>query len=239
MTFQIKNRFIISMLKKFTYLYKISDKVRHILKEPNLFCYIGKWRHDPCLPIYRKGPEIDLVNYYNSNKAYIVVSSVYVKTGEKQYNNYIMPIYTTYKHKLPNKLKTGSVIWRNDIRKKFKKFGLSWIKPHYELPIWLKFSIYNFELFYKTKYGDFRYEFPAQFTIVAFGYSISFWTKPNSAFPDGYWETALTMIYDNKNIEDCIFYYTNISSKQKRLCIEKEDFVDEELYNKLVKKCNL
>ena len=63
--------------------------------------------------------------------------------------------------------------------------------------MFFSFGIYNYDLFWKTKYGDYRYEFPPQFILVLFGISFSVWlTNPvgESKYDDDYWESILWYI---------------------------------------------
>lgn len=83
-------------------------------------------------------------------------------------------------------------------------------KPIYTLPIWLSFYIFNHDLVWKTKYDDYRFEFPPQLCIVIFGWSLNFWlVPPKCQYPDyikntfttedDYWESMLWYIdYKNK-----------------------------------------
>jgi hypothetical protein len=107
-------------------------------------------------------------------------------------------------HKLPGGLNPGNIVWKRDIRKKLRKWGLSWIKPQYQLPIWLSFYIFNHDVGWKTKWGDTRYEWPPQFTIVFFGLAFSIWVKApeckeEHSHDDGYWEGIIDYgFYKNK-----------------------------------------
>lgn len=66
-----------------------------------------------------------------------------------------------------------------------------------QLPIWLRFDKFSFDVGWKTKYDEYRYEWPPQFTLVFFGRSISFWLRsprtPHSDhwYDDAYWESIL------------------------------------------------
>ena len=82
-------------------------------------------------------------------------------------------------------------------------------KPIYNLPIWLSFYIFNHDLVWKTKYDDYRFEFPPQLCMVIFGWSLNIWLKaPKCSYPedvkafttdDDYWESMLWYIeYKNR-----------------------------------------
>lgn len=89
-------------------------------------------------------------------------------------------------------------VWTREFRKKLRKRGLSWLPTQIHLPLWLSFYLYNEDLCWKTKYSDYRYEFPPQFTIVLFGISLSVWLV-NPFENDGddmdYWESILWYIH--------------------------------------------
>ena len=67
----------------------------------------------------------------------------------------------------------------------------------------MKFHIVNLDLGWKTKWDDYRYEFPPQFTIIAFGLSLSLTlhcpVKNEFACDDHYWEAILNHLYANKS----------------------------------------
>ena len=82
-------------------------------------------------------------------------------------------------------------------------------KPIYTLPVWLSVYIFNHDLIWKTKYNDYRFEFPPQFCIVMFGWSLNIWlVAPKCNYPesaktfttdDDYWESMLWYIeYKNR-----------------------------------------
>lgn len=106
------------------------------------------------------------------------------------------------------KLKKGTQ-W-NDKGKKNHPIISKIFKPVYQLPIWLAFGIYNYDLIWKTKFRDYRYEFPPQFTLVFFGLSISFWLDApedsmNKLHDTDYWECILNYLY--KHDKDLIKTY--------------------------------
>lgn len=37
-------------------LYKTYNKAKDVFIKPKLMWKFGKWRHDPCLPVWRRGP---------------------------------------------------------------------------------------------------------------------------------------------------------------------------------------
>ena len=193
-------------------LFQTYNKAKEFFAEPNIRFSFGRWRKNNCLPVWRRGPKIRLGKhpYVLKSNCYEVKNRVQIFTG-----------YSTWKdssgiehqskcydwaapHKLPGNLKPGQVVWKRDIRKKLRKFGLSWIKPQYQLPIWLSFHIFNHDVGWKTKWGDTRYEWPPQFTIVFFGLAFSIWLSApkcngEHVHQDGYWEGIIDYgFYKNK-----------------------------------------
>lgn len=203
-------------------LYETYNKAKDLFAKPILKWKFGLWKNDPCLPVWRRGPVIKLYNYkYGENaKCHSVKNSVLICTGQEPYTNskgetrYNKKYAYTKQHKLPGGLKPGDIVWNRDIRKKLRKFGLSWIKPRYQLPTWLAFHIFNYDVCWKTKWNDTRFEFPPQFTIVAFGFSLSFWLVPpkpehDRIYTDHYWEGIIDYGFyknkDNFNVVDFLY----------------------------------
>lgn len=199
-------------------LYKTYNKVKNVFVKPKLHFKFGLWENDRNLPIWRRGPIIHLckqkdIGYINpiqcesndakraakSYKVYPVVSRINVKVGTKTYTRndgttYNINSYISSEHKLPKGYQNRDYVWRRDIRKKLRKLHLGWIKPQIQLPRFFAFHIFNYDLGWKTKWGDYRYEWPPQFTIVLFGLSFSWWlTAPTDRDYD-YWESVLNYI---------------------------------------------
>lgn len=195
-------------MKHIVKLYNTWEKAKDIFVKPSLKVYFGKWRNDPNLPVWRRGPHIFFMGRkYNNKKAYMVRDSVMIYTGTVPYKfgdkTYESKCYNWVpKHTLPGKLKAGDYVWSRNIRKKLKKWHLSWIPPIVNLPIWMRFHIVNLDLGWKTKWDDVRYEFPPQFSIIAFGFSLTFTLhspiQNEFACDDHYWEAILNHIYMNK-----------------------------------------
>lgn len=92
--------------------------------------------------------------------------------------------------------------WNEDFKKNHP-FFTKYFKPQYELPIWTAFDIFNWDIMWRTKYGDYRFEFPGQFTIVFFGLSFSIWNinpTGNTLKDEDYWEAILNYINSNKEL---------------------------------------
>lgn len=195
-------------------LYNTWEKVKDTFVKPSLKVYFGKWKNDPNLPVWRGGPSIWLVRkqyrFFNNSKVYTVKDSTRIYTGEVPYKfgdkEYKSKCYEwAPKHKLPGKLKAGDHVWNRNIRKKLKKWHLSWIPPVIKLPSWTRFYIINYDVDWKTKWGYARYEYPPQFSIIAFGLSLTFTLhcpiKSKYSSDDSYWESILTHLYFNQSGE--------------------------------------
>ena len=185
-------------------LYKTFNKAKDLFAKPTIHFSFGRWRNNHLLPVWRRGPIIRLgksPHIMNTN-CYEVKNRVQIFTG---YNTWTDSSGKEHKiecydwasvHTLPGGLKPGDIVWKRDIRKKLKKWHLSWIKPQYELPIWLSFHIFNHDVGWKTKWDETRYEWPPQFTIVFFGLAFSIWlsapeTDVKNLSQDGYWEGVI------------------------------------------------
>lgn len=187
-------------------LYKTYSKAKDVFVKPKLHWKFGLWRHDPCLPVWRRGLIIDIGgSIYKANaKCYQVKNSVNVYDGEREYTRMdgstaTYKVYKTVYHKLPNNLNQFDIVWKREYR---KKWWAKIIPARLKLPIWLAFHIFNRDVTFKTKWTeyDIRYEYPPQFTIVFFGLSLSFWLNPKIKDPDTenfdhYWESLLIYLY--------------------------------------------
>lgn len=189
-------------------LYNTWEKAKDIFVKPSLKVYFGKWRNDPNLPVWRRGPIIYICGRKNLFKyTHEVKDTVLIYTGTKKFKYGDKEIeskcYSNVpKHKLPKKLKCGETVWNSVIRRKLKKWHLNWIPPMICLPTWLRFHIINLDLGWKTKYDDCRYEFPPQFSIIAFSLSLTFTLhsplQNDFCCDDHYWECILNYLYRNK-----------------------------------------
>ena len=164
-------------------LYKTYNTAKNVFVKPKLVLKIGFWRNMEGLPFSRHGNIIRLTKY----GYYYPNNCVTVKSNDSRFRSYF--------HKLPKGCENG--VWFRNIRKNLRKFRLGWLKPVYELPLYLSFYIFDFDVCYKLKYDEFRYEFPPQFTIVFFGISLSFWLNaPEETYNPiwsncSYWESML------------------------------------------------
>lgn len=145
-------------------MFKTYNKVKNVFKKPKLYWKFGKWKHDPCLPIWRCGNTIKIAKH----------SDEY--TASYNFAKYLGSEWT-------------------DVGKQRHPILSKIFKPKYVLPIWLSFYIFNRDIMWKTKYEDYRFEYPGQFTIVCFGWSLSLWLNApeNDDAWDiySYWESIL------------------------------------------------
>lgn len=169
-------------------------KIKGIFKRPKFKIFFGLWKNDPNLPCYRNGA-IRLAKY---GKYYYIQKSVLNedKTKPETFTSNGTPI-KSYKHTEHN-IKPDYA-WRRDIRKKLRKCGLGWIPPVIIIPWWFRIAVYNFDVMWKWKYDEVRYEFPPQFTIVFFGLCMTITlhepTKNEYTNDDQYWEGILSYLY--------------------------------------------
>lgn len=189
-------------------LFKIYNKVKDVFVKPKVSLYFGKWSKDPNLPIWRHGIQIDLfkssqydwhpIATIRSKKiVYQVENSVLFISGTKMHKRIDgteRPVteFGRSFHKLPCKYNT--LVWRSDIRRKLRKYHLGWIKPRMTLPIFTAFYIFDRPLGWKTKWDEYRYEYPPQFTIVFFGLSLTITLHSPNGYDDDYWESILNYI---------------------------------------------
>lgn len=144
---------------------KIYRRLKDVFIKPKLKWYFGTWRNELNLPVWRHGPQIRLAKYHQMYipQRSVLVFDGYSKDGYKQYSR--------SEHKLPVGYYT--YVWRRNIRKKLKKWHLSWIPPIIQLPIWMSFYFFDCDICWKTKWDEYRYEHPAHITLVLFGLAIS------------------------------------------------------------------
>ena len=218
-------------------LYDTFNKAKDFFKKPIVHWSFGLWRNNHCLPVWRRGPILRFGKspYALNTNCYEVKNRVQILTGYSTWTDSAGKEHKSKHfdwaaaHKLPGGLKSGDIVWKRDVRKKLCKCGLSWVKPRYQLPIWLSFHIFNHDIGWKTKWGDTRYEWPPQFTIVFFGLAFSIWLKApecegEHVHDDGYWEGVIDYgFYKNKDDFDPVrfvkgqgfIYWTDYNSTEK------------------------
>ncbi len=180
-------------------------KVRKVFKPPKLHFFIGKWKNDPNLPVWRRG---NTIRFYKS---------------PHERNDFWQGAKLLYSK------------WTDFGRKEHPILSRI-VKPTYELPIWLSFYVFNCDIMYKTKWeeDDYRYEFPAHFTIVFFGLSFSITAEELGNF---YWESILCYIHykgDVKKACDCVGLWTKYSSGERYFGFEAEFLKDNKIKNELI-----
>ena len=181
-------------------IYKTYSKVKDVFVKPKMKFHFGRWYMLPGLPVWRRGPEICLDRY--GRNSYTPNNSSYICVGKKgdvidgkelKYDR-----YKTSFHKLPKGTEYGA--WTRPIRQKLRKMGLGWIKPRFFLPIWFTVDCFCYDVIYKWKYDEIRYEYPPQFTIVLFGLAITVQLIPDPVddtdCPDHYWESLLSYLHN-------------------------------------------
>ena len=194
-------------------IYKTYSKVKDVFVKPKMKFHFGRWYMLPGLPVWRRGPEICLDRY--GRNSYTPNNSSYICVGKKgdvidgkelKYDR-----YKTSFHKLPKGTEYGA--WTRPIRQKLRKMGLGWIKPRFFLPIWFTVDCFCYDVIYKWKYDEIRYEYPPQFTIVLFGLAITVQLIPDPVddtdCPDHYWESLLSYLYQeecDKDIKKTLSY---------------------------------
>lgn len=188
-------------------MWKTYNKVKDVFTKPKLHFKFSRWQSSPNLPVWRRGPHIYLVNQFKNKNVYRINNCVNVKVGTSTYTTYddkerTCDRYEFSCHELPKGYKQGDLVWKRDIRKKLKKFKLSWLNPVIKLPIWLSFHFWSHDLWYKTKWTDtdFRFEFPPQMTLVVFGYAFSWWLKAPGD-DNFYWEGVLHYLYGKEGLD--------------------------------------
>ena len=181
-------------------------KVKHIFKRPKAHVYFGFW----ATPTWLINLEQWILNYMNTHdendkslkfrlakfidKLFNKSSNPFLPVWRRGHSFRLFKKHQTYHYDQSSR----GYVWNEEFANKLKKWHLSWLKPEYELPLWLTFYIFSFDMIWKWKFDDVRYEYPPQWTIVLFNISFSIcWTQPESK--DGwdltYWEGILNYTY--------------------------------------------
>ena len=177
---------------------KIYRRLKDVFVKPKLKWYFGSWKKEHNLPVWRRGPQIRIAKYH---QMYIPQECVTLFDG---YSEDGYKCYSHSKHKLP--VKPWTYVWKSNIRKKLRKWHLSWIPPIIQLPIWMSFHFYDRDIYWKTKWDEYRYEYPAHITLVFFGLALSVTAYipdiNGNTTQDDYWESLLTYNGDLKNTNE-------------------------------------
>lgn len=169
-------------------LYDTWKQVKGVFKKPKLNIRFGNWYHSSYLPVWRRGRIVRIAKY-----------GEYKQIAVKKWRK---PIKTENLNIEGAWIDTWGYDW-NDVYKAEHPILSKYIKPFYNLPKWFTFYIFNHDLFWKTKWNDYRYEFPPQFTIVFLYWHITFFLSPPEGCTnrqDDYWESILWYI-EKRNLE--------------------------------------
>ncbi len=182
-------------------------KIKGVWKKPKLRVYFGSWLHDPNLPVWRNN-SIRIAKYGNY---YQIRKSVELEDKSKaHYDEKFKCTVRSYYHSTHNLIK-ADYAWKRPIRKKLRKLGLGWIPPIIDLPWWLCIRVFNWDVMWKTKFDDVRYEYPPQFTIVFLGLALTLTLhEPTGGYytcDDQYWEGILDWLYTyDKDMYKTVYY---------------------------------
>ena len=190
-------------------LYNTWRKVKDTFVKPSVKVYFGKWKNDGGFPVWRRGPVIYLCGRkHRYEKTHAVHDSVMIYTGTKESTLGGKPYtYKCYewapRHKLPGNLNGWDLVWNSDIRRKLRKWHLGWIPAEIKFPSWMMFHIVNWDVGWKLKWDEVRYEHPPQFSIIGFGLSLTITLHgpkcDEFAIDDHYWESILIHTHKNKS----------------------------------------
>ena len=178
-------------------------KVKKIFKHPQVHLFFGFWQ----TPSWVIKLEQWLINNSDKENTFKYRAAKVLDKIFGRYANPCLPIWRrgntfrlfsnhqTYSFDQNNR----GYVWQPDFQEKLNKWHLSWLKPSYELPIWLSAYFFSFDMMWKWKYDDVRYEFPPQITFMLFNLSFSiWWTQPKTnegGYDTMYWESILNYTY--------------------------------------------
>ena len=167
-------------------LYDTWKQVKGVFKKPRLIFKYGDWYKSSGLPVWRRGRTLWLGKYSDRKRVTIKRWREPIKTGN-------LDIEGAW-------VDSWSYDW-SDSYKESHPILSKIIKPYYELPRWCTFYVFNNDLWWKTKWDDYRFEFAPQFTIVFLYWHISFFlAPPEGCRVDDYWESILWYI-EKRNLE--------------------------------------
>lgn len=177
-------------------MYKTYRKVKNVFARPRLRIVCGFSATTGPYPFYFSPSSITFGKY--DKHYYIPQRAVRLKDGR----------FLT--HKIPEQAKNG--VWRRDIRKKLKKWGLGWIRPRYVLPLWLKIAYRSSDVQFKWKIDYICVESVPKFWFCFFGFYIGGLllspTKTDGDWAYDYWDTILNYLYHDecKTLKDTVVY---------------------------------
>lgn len=215
-------------MKRYKFLYEWKE-VRKKFIRPKFHWFIGKWRSEPNLPVWRRGNVINFGKYNERKNEWDyarLVSSKWTESGKKNHpiiSKFLKPTYV-----LPYWM--SCYFFNQDI-------------------IWKT----------REQDYDFRYEHPAHITFVIFSLcvSITAYISPLNAddwtCQDDYWESLLTYKYYNgdlKKTNTMMGWWGTPGTDsfkfrfQPRFLKNEEDrdalvIIQEKVYNKLLREKNI
>lgn len=167
-------------------LYDTWKKAKGVFKKPRLIFKYGNWYKSSGLPVWRRGRTYWFGKYGEYEQ-------ITVKKWRK-------PIKTKNLNIEGAWIDGWDYDWKAGYKEQHPIISMLF-KPRYELPKWFTFYIFNNDLWWKTKWNDYRFEFAPQFTIVFLYWHISFFlAPPEGCRVDDYWESVLWYI-EKRNLE--------------------------------------
>lgn len=185
------------------------NKVKDVFVKPKIKFYISKCYMGPYLKLYSHYHQI----HYVSGRS-VIESGKETITCDNGHS-YDVTTFITIDHKMP--CKTGINVWNSAIRRKLRKWYLSWIPPIIFLPRFFKFGINNYDIGWKTKWDEYRFETSPIFTITLFGINFT-WTAIAPIDSDDYWEAILYYLdsHDLKKVNAAMGQWEETSTHKKR-----------------------
>lgn len=163
-------------------------KVKDVFVKPKIRFYFTRNKHKPWIWLTKK------FGWNSKYKCYYPKDEVLVFDGyAEEFRGIPVKKYSSSKHKLPKGVSIYEPVWNRNIRKKWWSF----IPPVIKLPSWMNFKFTDRDIIWKTKWDEYRYEFPAILSITLFGFEFGITSFDN----DDYWESLLTW-YNCKNVEE-------------------------------------
>ena len=154
-------------------------KVKDVFVKPKIKFYFTRNKHKPWIWLTNK------FGWTPKYKCYYPKDEVLVFDGyAEEFRGIPVKKYSSSKHKLPKGVSIYEPVWNRNIRKKWWSF----IPPVIKLPSWMNFKFTNRDIIWKTKWDDYRYEFPAIISLTLFGFEFGIMSSDD----DDYWESLLT-----------------------------------------------
>ena len=166
-------------------IFKTYWKARKLFVFPKINVQICKWRKSGCLPVWRRGNQIKLAKHYSEYE-------------------------TKYDYaKLINSW------WTDEGKAKHPILSKLFKHPVIQLPIWLSFYWFDWDVCWKWKWDEIRYEFNPLFSVVFFGISFNIWlscpVRGEYFMDDHYWECILNYVYGEKPFKDIVSFTERMS----------------------------